>query len=252
MEYIFIIGSAGGLGSKVASLIAQDGRYPVVGFNKNGVIGKHDKHSYFMDLGNFDEVIGNAIYSRVDLKIGNDLSGNVIRGIINCAGENFIKSIPELTADDLTRLMNVNALSFPIFVKHFLPYLEGGFLCNIVSNAANVPMTNSLAYNASKAAAKMISKQMARELIKSHSITSFSVSPNKLHGTGMSDYIDNEVCRTRGWTIEEARAYQAASLPAGVETDPEACAAFIANICLNESQWKFLNGCDMTFGGPVG
>jgi hypothetical protein len=66
----------------------------------------------------------------------------------------------------------------------------------------------------------------------------------------MSDYIDNEVCQSRGWTIEQAREYQAASLPAGVETPAEACAEFIAGLCRDKSQWQYLNGCDLTFGGP--
>lgn len=236
---LVIVGSAGGLGSKVASRLMAS--FDIYGINHQGKGGLFDFFPFVGDIGNeltMREFAENVIKTKK------------IDGIIHCAGKNFIKSIPDLNGSDLLDLMHVNAFSIFYIVKPLLENLRGGFVCNVVSNAASVPMTNSLAYNASKAAARMMTKQMARELIKSHQITSFSVSPNKLKGTGMSDYIDNEVCRTRGWSLEEARAYQAASLPAGVETDPEACAEFIAHLCSEKENWRYLNGCDLTYGGP--
>lgn len=171
-----------------------------------------------------------------------------VYALINCAGVNLIDWIPNLTEADFDRLMNTNARSMFTVVKELLNELRGGTVLNIVSNAAHMPMTNSLAYNASKAAALMITKQMSRELSKTHNVTVFSVSPNKLKGTGMSEYIASRVCDLRGWTPEEAERYQLAALPAGEETDPETLAEFIAFLLSTKQRHKYLAGCDIPYG----
>jgi NAD(P)-dependent dehydrogenase (short-subunit alcohol dehydrogenase family) len=111
-----------------------------------------------------------------------------------------------------------------------------------------MPMTHSAAYNASKGAAHILTLQMARELRKRHGLTVFGISPNKLHSTGMSDYIDKRVCELRGWTPEEAKAYQCANLPAGEETDPDQLAQLITYLVTETERHKYLNGCILPYG----
>lgn len=168
--------------------------------------------------------------------------------LINCAGVNYIDWMPKLTEDDFDYLMNTNARSIFSVTRRLLPHLHGGTVCNIVSNASHMPMTHSLAYNASKGAAHIMTLQMARELKKTHDITVFGVSPNKLKGTGMSQYIEKRVCELRGWTPEQAAEYQKAALPAGEETDPKRCAEFIAFLLSSKERHKFLNGCIIPYG----
>lgn len=170
--------------------------------------------------------------------------------LVNCAGVNDISFLPDLTLDGWSEIMDVNARAIFYTTRALLPRLQGGTILNIVSNAAHIPMTSSLAYNASKAAALMITKQMARELKKTHDITVFSVSPNKLKGTPMSNYIDERVCKLRGWSPQEAQQYQLAALPAGEETDPKVLAEFIGFILSSKDRHKFLAGCDIPYGGP--
>ena len=171
--------------------------------------------------------------------------------LINCAGVNGIDYLPQVTSDEWDRLMNTNAKGIFLCVKHLAEKLRGGTVLNIVSNAAHIPMTNSVAYNASKAAARMITRQMDRELSKTHNITVFSVSPNKMSGTGMSRYIEERVCELRGWTPEEAKKYQLAALPAGEETPPEVIADFIGYLLSSKERHKYLGGCDIPYGGPT-
>ena len=90
-----------------------------------------------------------------------------------------------------------------------------GTVLNIVSNASHMPMTTSLAYNASKGAAHIMTLQLARELTKKHGITVFGISPNKLRGTEMSKDIEDQVVKHRGWTKEYAEQYQLNALLAG-------------------------------------
>lgn len=168
--------------------------------------------------------------------------------LVQCAGINHIEFIPNLLTADWDNIVNTNARGLWLTVKHLAEHMIGGSVCNIVSNASHMPMTSSAAYNASKGAAAILTKQMSRELIKTHDITCFAVSPNKLSGTGMSDYIDNKVCELRGWTKEEARNYQLASLPAGEETNTNTLAEFIAFLLSSKQRHKYLAGCDIQYG----
>lgn len=171
--------------------------------------------------------------------------------LINCAGINFIDWFEEIPLEKWNELINVNATSIwrmsAALIRNGL-FKSPATICNIVSNASHMPMTNSAAYNASKGAAHILTLQMARELRKRHNLTVFGISPNKLSGTGMSDYIDNRVCGLRGWTKEEAEAYQIASLPAGKETDPNAVAEFLAFLLSSRSRHESLAGCIIPYG----
>ena len=94
----------------------------------------------------------------------------------------------------------------------------------------------------------IMTKQMARELTRRHGITVFSISPNKLKGTEMSNAIDAEVVRTRGWSMEEAQKYQLAGLLSGEETDPKQVAEFVAYLLQDKDHHKYLTGCDIQYG----
>jgi NAD(P)-dependent dehydrogenase (short-subunit alcohol dehydrogenase family) len=191
--------------------------------------------------------------------------------LVNCAGVNRIEHIPKLEENEFDDIMAVNARSLFLVTKVLLladeakkrdtahatidgkisetiPFFSGGTICNIVSNASHMPMTSSLAYNASKGAAAIITKQMSRELIKTHGITVFAVSPNRLSGTKMSEYIDAKVMELRGWTLEQAQEYQRATLPAGKETDAGTLAEFIAFLLSTKERHRYLAGCDIQYG----
>lgn len=179
-------------------------------------------------------------------KLSNDYDR--IDVLVNCAGINRINFLPDVSEAEWDEVIDTNAKGIFLMTQALLPMLYGGTVLNIVSNASHMPMTSSLAYNASKAAALMMTKQMNRELIKTHNITVFSVSPNKLRGTGMSDDIDQRVMALRGWTKEQAQAYQVASLPAGEETDPKVLAEFIGFLLSTKERHKYLAGCDIPYG----
>ena len=122
--------------------------------------------------------------------------------LINCAGVNIINWLEDFVEEDWDRVMDTNAKGIYMMSRECLPMLikSKGTIVNIVSNAAHIPMTCSLAYNASKGAAHIMTLQLARELTKKYGITVFGVAPNKMSGTGMSDSIDRQVVESRGWT----------------------------------------------------
>ena len=171
--------------------------------------------------------------------------------LINCAGVNFIDWHEETPIEEWDRLMNTNARSIWLVTKQLIKlgiFKKPATVINIVSNASHMPMTNSAAYNASKGAAHILTLQMARELRKRHGLTVFGISPNKMHSTEMSSYIESRVCDLRGWTPEQARDYQLNALPAGEETDPEVVAEFIAFLVSSRRRHKFLHGTIIPYG----
>lgn len=170
--------------------------------------------------------------------------------LINCAGVNRIGYLEDFNEDDWDNVMDTNARSIFYTAKAFLPLLQRshGTILNIVSSASHVPMTGSLAYNASKAAAHMMTLQLARELTKRHGITVFGISPNKLEGTGMSLDIDQRVVETRGWTPEFAKQYQLNSLLTGKETNAHCVADFIAYLLQCKANHEFLSGTVLPYG----
>jgi len=169
--------------------------------------------------------------------------------LINCAGVNFIDWIENTQSDDWDRVMNTNAKGIFNTTKAFMDNLieSKGTILNIISNASHMPMTNSIAYNASKGAAHIMTLQMAREL-GPKGITVFGISPNRVADTEMSKYIDEKVCGLRDWTPEFAREYQLKALPAGEETDPEMLAEFIAFILDTKKRHKYMAGTIIPYG----
>ena len=173
-----------------------------------------------------------------------------VDGLVNCAGINMIDWLEDLKEPIWDAVMDVNAKGMYLMTQALLGRLieSRGVVLNIVSNASHMPMTCSAAYNASKGAAAILTKQMARELTRKYGITVFSISPNKLSGTNMSREIDAQVCETRGWSMEQAREYQLASLLWGEETPAANVAELAAWLLHDRDRHKFLSGCDIPYG----
>lgn len=169
--------------------------------------------------------------------------------LINCAGINRAEWLDAMTDELWDEVMGVNAKGIYKMSQWAMPSLKmrGGALVNIVSNASHMPMTTSLAYNASKGAAHIMTLQLAREL-RGSGVTVFGISPNKLTGTGMSKDIEAQVLRLRGWTAEHAAKYQLASLPAGEETDPVEVAGLLSYLLSSKQRHKYLHGCIIPYG----
>lgn len=193
-----------------------------------------------------------------DIRYGNDVrspqatygSPPPIDYLINCAGVNITGWLENFSEQSWDKVMDVNAKGIFTMSQWALPRLieSRGTILNIVSNASHMPMTTSLAYNASKGAAHIMTLQLARELTKRHGITVFGISPNKLRGTAMSRDIERQVVEHRGWTPEFARHYQLNALLAGEETAPERVAEFIGFLLSHRERHKFLTGCILPYG----
>lgn len=216
-----VTGAASGLGMLIASELTELG----------------------YDVRNYDIDWGDDVRKPADIEIP-----GYIDVLVNCAGVNRIAWLEDLDERTWDEVMDTNAKGIFMMTQACLPGLRAaqGTVLNIVSNAATMPMRCSAAYNASKGAALILTKQLAREL--SPDVTVFSVSPNKLAGTWMSNSIDEQVMKTRGWSREKAQEYQLAGLLTGEETPPALLAEFIAFLLSSKQRHKYLAGCDISYG----
>lgn len=225
MSTILITGANSGLGLAMANKLNADG-HKVLNYDKAADL---DVRNPNMD-----------ILNQID----------TLDVLINNAGVNIIDWLENFSEEQWDEVMGVNAKGIYMMTKALLPKLiaSKGTVLNVVSNAAHMPMTCSLAYNASKGAAHIMTLQLARELTKKHGITVFGIAPNKLRGTGMSRSIDEQVVQTRGWTAEEAHRYQINGMLVGEETDPATIADLVAFLLSKKENHKYLSGCILPCG----
>lgn len=135
--------------------------------------------------------------------------------IVYCAGINQLEWADDLGEEVLADTFKINAFGFHrvlqmnrrIFSKRDFRAVA------VVSDAMRNPMRGSLAYCASKAALAAIIKGLAREWAPTTFVA--GVAPAVVAHTPMSDYIDSAVPGFRGWTPEQAQAYEASMLPLG-------------------------------------
>lgn len=226
MSTILVTGSASGLGRMIADALINDG-HTVIDYDLayGDDVRKPHNSSTFASLKELD-------------------------ALINCAGVNLINWLQDVREWEWDEVLGTNAYGIFKMTQACLPLLalSKGTVLNIVSNASHMPMTCSLAYNASKGAAHIMTLQLARELTRKYGITVFGISPNKLAGTGMSRAIEEQVTQTRGWSVDDARKYQLSALLTGEETDPKQLADFVRYLLQSKAHHKFLTGCVLPYG----
>lgn len=245
---ILITGASSGLGALIAQILLN--------LDETNVVINLDVAHHFPSNPRIKTIICDVGNARDVQKAADEVGSIDI--IINNAGVNRIDFLETFTEANWDLVMDTNAKGIFLVCKLFLRHLgtgvewKDGFggptILNIVSNAAHMPMTSSLAYNASKAAAHIMTLQLARELKPKFNIDVFGIAPNRLAGTLMSQDIDEQVVKTRGWTPEYAREYQLAALAAGEETDPKCLAEFIGFLLSQKKRHKYLVGTIIPYG----
>lgn len=132
------------------------------------------------------------------------------------AGYNRIMPLGDINHISLRHTFAVNVEGFinvlDSMVKNGWDKAQSNIVA-IASDAARIPMRQSIAYCSSKAALVMAVRCAAREMAPNWRVN--AVSPGVVSGTPMSEQIDTEVRKQRGWTEEEAMTYERSMIPMG-------------------------------------
>lgn len=265
MKMLYLVtGANGGLGKLVCELLGEEGKLVLASDHHEDQ--DSDMPYKQCDMTSTADIMDLAEWAKLaKLSMEDRYNDSMYPVLINCTGVNYIDWFQNLDFNEFDRLMQINVKSNIQLMQSLLgsrpPLTDAdavnwftyagtpmGSLLNVISNASHMAMTNSSFYNASKGAQHIATLAMARELRKTHGLTIFGISPNKLKGTGMSDYIEGKVPAMRGWTPEQAAQYQLSALPAGEETTPEALADFIVYLVSNLDRHKFLTNTVIPYG----
>ena len=220
---VVVTGANSGLGRALCTAFRSKS-HMVIGTTHDNVAARRDPELVYFEAGQKASPIQTCVSEILCMF-------DTIDVLINNAGTNAICPFEELTPGFIQHIMDVNFMTAVFMTQKFLDHFnKPGTVVNIISDAAWRPMRHSLAYNCSKAALDMATKQMARELTKPRDLSIIGIRPGKMTGTGMSTYIDQRVQEVRGWTPEQATEYFRQNSVSGLELNPTDVAAFILGI----------------------
>lgn len=132
--------------------------------------------------------------------------------VVYSVGVNELDWVKDIHLLTFRHLMEVNVWGF-LSTLQTLQRMEGPrSVVAVTSDAAWRPMRTSAAYCASKAALEMAVRVASRELAPFGWRVN-AVAPGKVADTAMTRYVDERVLELRGWSEEEASAYERQSSP---------------------------------------
>jgi NAD(P)-dependent dehydrogenase (short-subunit alcohol dehydrogenase family) len=247
---IFITGAAQGLGAAIARGCAAEGaKVTLADINQSGAEAvardlndKHGAgaaHAVALDVTREDQWIA-------ALETANAAMGG-ISGLVNNAGIAGGKGgIEEMELETFRKVMSVNVDSVFLGAKYAIKYLaqnQPGSIVNISSIAGLIASWNTPAYNASKAAVWLLSKNIALYCAKK----GLDVRSNSLHPTFIDTPILDPLRAMFG--KEEAEAKLARQVPLGRIGKPEDIANAALYLLSDES--RFVTGAEIKIDGGI-
>lgn len=247
---VFVTGAAQGLGAAIAAtLAAQGAEVALADINYAGVEARaaelNDAHgagaAFAYELDVTDEGQWMA-----GLEAANGAMGG-LSGLVNNAGIAGGKGgIEEMELAQFRRVMSVNVDSVFLGAKHAIKYLaqnQPASIVNVSSIAGLIASHNTPAYNASKAAVWLLSKNIALYCAKK----GLDIRSNSIHPT----FIDTPILDPlRGmFGKQEAEAKLARQVPLGRIGRPEEVAQAALYLLSDES--RFVTGAELKIDGGI-
>jgi NAD(P)-dependent dehydrogenase (short-subunit alcohol dehydrogenase family) len=159
--------------------------------------------------------------------------------VVYAAGIQVIGTLSELSIHDIRDIYSVNVLGFIDVLSHLVKRQDHGRVCAVSSDAGRIAMTGSIGYCSSKAAMSHAIRCAARELKQHWQIT--GVAPGVVDGTALTNSVDAQVMKVRGWTQEDLLNQEQIRRPFGRRVTPD------------EVAWVVLDmiGGPMTLSGTI-
>ncbi len=247
---VFVTGAAQGLGAAMARGLAEEGaKVALADINFVGAEklagALNDKHganiAFAYELDVTDE--GQWIAA---LEAANKAMGG-ISGLINNAGISGGRgNVEEIELAQFRRVMSVNVDSVLLGAKHAIKYLaqnQPASIVNISSIAGLIASHNTPAYNASKAAVWLLSKNIALHCAKKK----LDIRSNSIHPTFIDTPILDPLRSAFG--KDEAEAKLARQVPLGRIGEPRDIA--MAALYLISDESRFVTGSEIKVDGGI-
>lgn len=247
---VFVTGAAQGLGAAIARAVAAEGgKVALADINFVGaeklaaeIDAAHGSRTAFaFELDVTDEAGWIGALDAASKAMGG------LSGLVNNAGISGGRgNVEELELETFRRVMSVNVDSVFLGAKHAIKHLaqnQPGSIVNISSIAGLIASHNTPAYNASKAAVWLLSKNIALHCAKKK----LDIRSNSIHPT----FIDTPILDPlRGmFGKEEAEAKLARQVPLGRIGQPADVA--MAAIYLLSDESRFVTGAEIKVDGGI-
>jgi len=247
---VFITGGAQGLGAAMARALAAEGaKVALADVNQPGAEAiateLNDKHgrqtafAYPLDVTNEEQWIASLAAANTDL--------GGISGLINNAGISAREGgIEELSLETFRKVMSVNVDSVFLGAKHAIKYLaknQPGSIVNISSIAGLIANHTSPAYNASKAAVWLLSKNIGLYCAKK----GLNVRSNSVHPTFIDTPILDKYRDRFGQDVMQQKLGR--QVPIGRLGRPEEVGWALVFLASDES--SFMTGSEVVIDGGI-
>ncbi|HVZ99004.1 MAG TPA: SDR family oxidoreductase [Caulobacterales bacterium] len=246
---VFISGGAQGLGAAMAKTLAREGAQVSLGdiniegaravaHEINAAHGAGAAHAFALDVA--DEAQWIAALDEASTAMGG------LSGLINNAGVAKGGDLEQLDFATWKQVMAINVDSVFLGAKHALPHMRAhqpGSIVNISSIAGLIANHNTPAYNASKAAVWLLSKNIALYCAKQ----GLDIRSNSIHPTFVNTPILDPLRKAIG--AAEAEAKLARQVPIGRIGQPEDVANVALYLISDES--RFVTGAEFKVDGGI-
>ena len=159
--------------------------------------------------------------------------------LINNAGINIRKNVPEFTLEEWHSVLDTNLTSVFLMCRSFVPHMQGkgyGRIINMTSIMSHISLPGRAAYSASKTGLLGLTRALALELAHD-GVSVVAISPGPF-ATEMNAPIIND---------PEKNAAFVAKIPMGRWGKLEEIGHLAAFLCSEES--AFISGCDILIDG---
>jgi NAD(P)-dependent dehydrogenase (short-subunit alcohol dehydrogenase family) len=246
-----ITGAAGGLGTATAKLLAAHGAKVFLSdADAEGaarlaseIEGVHGPGVAFASAGAHD-VRDEARWIAVLAEANAAMNG--ISVLVNNAGVGSIGSVESVTMDEWRRVMDINVDGIFLGSKYAIAYMrehQPGSIVNISSVAGLIASHNFAAYNASKAAAWMLSKSIALHCARER----IDVRSNSIHPAFIRTGIVEPIFAALG--EEAAMKRLSGQIPLGHLGEPDDVAYMVLFLASDES--KFVTAAEFKVDGGI-